>query len=291
VGQESFPQIEGPGWTVRDLGAGTHLFYWTKGFYLSPFLVTTAGVVAVDPVNQEVARVYREAIAAVTDQPIRTIVYSHDHRDHIVGASELAPGAEIVAHPLTRDRILARGDRDIALPTRLVDDGDELLFGEQRILIRYFGPSHSDSNLVLLLPTGDGRLAVVNDIIEPGIVPYRNLPDTDLRGLMHTLEELEKLDFAWLIGGHSGPGEKKWVGLYISYLTDLIAATSEAYRAGGGQAALPGEDGIAMTERVRLEACDAAAARLRGKYGEWRGFEAWAPQTADRVLSYLITGN
>lgn len=291
MGQKSFPQIEGPGWTVRHLGAGTHLFFWTKGFYLSPFLVTTAGVVAVDPINREAARAYREAIAAVTDQPIRTIIYSHDHRDHIAGASELAPEAEILAHPITRDRISARGDRDVAAPTRLVADGDELVFGERRILVRYFGPSHSDSNLVLLLPTRDGHLAVLNDIIEPGIVPYRNLPDTCLRGLMHTLEELEKLDFTWLIGGHSGPGEKRWVGLYRSYLTDLIAATSEAYRASGGQAALPGEDGIAMTERVRLGVCNAAAAQLKGKYGEWRGYDAWAPQTADRVLSYLITGN
>ena len=55
--------------------------------------------------------------------------------------------------------------------------------------------------------------------------------------------------------------------------------------------ALPGEDGVAMTERVRGEVTRAAATHLEGRFGHWSGFTQWAPQTADRILSYLITGN
>ena len=71
----------------------------------------------------------------------------------------------------------------------------------------------------------------------------------------------------------------------------LLDAVSAEIRAAGGQVPLPGEDGVAMTERVRGEVTRAAATHLEGRFGHWSGFTQWAPQTADRILSYLITGN
>jgi hypothetical protein len=81
------------------------------------------------------------------------------------------------------------------------------------------------------------------------------------------------------------------VELYRDYFEDLLAACREVFPASGEETPLPGEDGVAVTERVRLAACRAAAERIRPRYGEWRGFSEWAPRNADRVLSFLITGN
>jgi glyoxylase-like metal-dependent hydrolase (beta-lactamase superfamily II) len=278
-------------WLVEDLGGGTYLFRWKKGFYLSAFLVTSEGVVAIDPIDKLAASHYRQAIASVTSAPIRAIIYSHDHRDHIVGAAELAPDAEVIAHPKTAARIAVRGDTDILPPSRLVKDEDELSFGQHRIEVHYFGPNHSQSNIALLLPTGSGRLLVFVDSVEPGVAPYRELPDTDVMGYLHSLDCAAQLEFDYVIGGHCGPGEPEWVRQYRQYLTDLLAATENAFKSTGGQTPRPGEDGVQMTERVRREACHAAVARVRDRYGHWRGFEPWAPLTADRFLSFLITGN
>lgn len=276
---------------VEDLGKGVYLFRWPSGVYVSLFVVTAEGVVAVDPVNTSAAAAYRAAIAGVTDAPVAAVIYSHDHRDHIVGASVLAPAAEVIAHPRAAERIAYRRDTDIAAPTRLVRDEDELRFGAHRIGVRYFGPNHSTSNIGLLLDTDAGSVLLFSDLVEPGLAPYRNLPDTDFAGLRHTLDRCLTLGVDWVLGGHAGPGPADWLAWNRDFYADLVEATARLYAASGGEAPRDGEDGVAMTERVWTSVCAGAAEALRPKYGRWRGFDAWAPQTAERVLSYLITGN
>jgi glyoxylase-like metal-dependent hydrolase (beta-lactamase superfamily II) len=283
----------GPGWQVESLGRGVFLFRWLKGFYVSVFVVGERGVTAIDPIDDVAAAAYRQAIAAVTDRPLVRILYSHDHRDHICGGRVLAAGAdcEVCAHEAAQARIARRGDSDVLPPNRRVGDGDVIADGASRIELRYFGPNHSGSNLLCLLPTDRGRMLVWVDGVEPGIAPYRNLPDTDFGGYLHALEQAQALDFDLVAGGHSGPGERHWVADYREYLLRLLESTAREFRAAGGQAPRPGEDGVAMTERVRDEVTRAAAMPLRARFGHWAGFEQWAPQTSDRILSYLITGN
>ena len=278
-------------WTVTDLGEGTYIFGWLPGFYYCPFLVTAEGVIATDPVDLEAARAYRQAVASVTDAPIRTIIYSHEHKDHIAGAANLAPEAEIVAHRLAGRRIAQRNDPTILPPTRLIDGHEDLTLGGKRVALRYFGPNHSDSNVAMLFPVAGGTLLFYCDIVEPGFAPYRNLPDTDLEGLLHSLDEAAQLNATLVAGGHGMPGDAIWARWTHQYLVDLLAATEAAYRSGGGQTPLPGEDGVAMTERVRRSTCQRAADAIRDRYGTWKGFDQWAPMTADRLLSYIITGN
>ncbi|MFN8532397.1 MAG: MBL fold metallo-hydrolase [Dehalococcoidia bacterium] len=276
---------------VEDLGRGVYLFRWPRGFYTSLFVVTSEGVVAVDPVNEIAARAYRQAIGTVTDAPIRAIVYSHDHRDHIVGGAALDPAAEVIAHPAAAERIARRGDPDILPPTRLVADDDLLRFGSHELAVRFFGPNHSSSNIGLMVATDAGRLLSFCDLVEPGLAPFRNLPDTDFRGLLDTLSACTTLGADLVLGGHAGPAPFEWIEWNRAFYQDLLAATARLYLDIGGQEPLPGEDGVAMTERVRIAVCQAAADAIRPTYGTWRGFDAWAPQTADRIMMYLITGN
>lgn len=282
-----------PAWQVESLGRGVFLFRWLKGFYLSTFVVGERGVTAIDPISDAAAAAYREAIASVTDRPLARIVYSHDHRDHICGGHVLAAdsGCEVCAHEAAQRRIAQRGDADVLAPTRLIGDGEVLADGAASIEVRYFGPNHSDSNLLFLLPTDRGRMLVWVDGIEPGVAPYRNLPDTDFGGYLHSLDAAMKLKFDFVVGGHAGPGGPEWVADYREYVLRLLDATRAAYRAVGEQMPRPGEDGVAMTERVRGEVTAAAAATLRERFGHWSGYTQWAPQTADRILSFLITGN
>jgi glyoxylase-like metal-dependent hydrolase (beta-lactamase superfamily II) len=277
--------------SVVPLGSGIHLFRWPKGFYQSVFVVGRQGVLAMDPINRDAARAYREAIAGVTSLPVTQLLYSHDHRDHIVGGAEFGLDIEVLAHARAAERIATRADVDILPPTRTVGHGDELRVGALSLEVCYFGPNHSDSNLLVLLPTAQGRVLVWVDGVEPGVAPYRNLPDTDFGGYLHALEQAGRLDFELIVGGHLGPAPRRWVRDYHEYLLWLLDATDKCYHATGGQMPLPGEDGVAMTERVRHEVTARAAAQLRGRFGHWSGFEQWAPQTADRVLSFLITGN
>ena len=279
------------GWSVQDLGEGLHLFRWEKGFYLSPFVLTSEGVVVFDPIDQAAAAAYRSAITSVTSAPVCAIVYSHDHRDHIVGASEISNDATVIGHRLTQEKIARRLDPDIRACTRIIEKDEYVDFGAYQIEFHYFGPNHSESNLAAILPSGKGRVLQFVDVVEPGVVPYRNLPDTDFRGLMQSLDAAATLEFDQVIGGHTGPDSPIWVDRYREYFRDLVTATETAFDATGGQSPLSGEDGVAMTERVRADTCRRVAASLEDKYGTWTGFRQWAPMNADRALSYLITGN
>jgi glyoxylase-like metal-dependent hydrolase (beta-lactamase superfamily II) len=207
-----------------------------------------------------------------------------------VGAKVLAPTADVLAHPKAAARIAKRGHADVEPPHRIVDDGDTLVVGGATIGFRYFGPNHGEANLGIMLPTAEGTLCYFCDLVEPNVAPYREMPDTDFDGFLKTLDRLESAGVDRILGGHAGPAEREWIGHYRSYFRDLIEATKQAYGRMGGLAPLEGEDGVAMTERVRVKACQEAADSIRSTYGAWRGFDAWAPRNADRVLTWLIIG-
>jgi alkyl sulfatase BDS1-like metallo-beta-lactamase superfamily hydrolase len=67
------------------------------------------GVVIVDAMeSDEAARPVRAAFDAITTDPVKALVYTHNHADHIFGSRTLAAGAEpdVYAHATTRDHIL-----------------------------------------------------------------------------------------------------------------------------------------------------------------------------------------
>lgn len=284
-------RAEDNSWSVEDLGEGVHLFRWWPGFYVSPFVVGDGAVLAVDPVSRAVAPLYRQAIAAVTDAPVTTIVYSHDHRDHIVGADILAPDAEIFAHPGTLASLQRRGDPDIPHPTQLVDDGDHITIPGRSVGVHYFGPNHGQSNIALSFTTALGKMLVFVDTLEIGIVPYRTLPDTNVHGYIASLRGAADLDVDWVLGGHSGPGPAVWIDNYLNYFLDMEQALITAEAETSEPPASSVEDVISQGERYTDSVIAKAIATLRPTYGHWRGFEAWAPLNAQTVRMYIITGN
>lgn len=277
--------------SVEDLGEGVYLFRWWPGFYVSPFVVGDDVVLAVDPVSRDVAVLYRDAVAAVTNLPITKIVYSHDHRDHIVGADVLSPDAEVIAHPGTLASLQRRSDPDIPLPQTLVDNGDTIEISGRTVGVHYFGPNHGDSNIGLTFQTGMGSMLVFVDTLEIGIVPYRTLPDTNVHGYIATLRGASQLGVDWVLGGHSGPGPGVWIDNYLNYFLDmeqaLIKAEAEVVQLPSDSV----EDVIAQGERYTDAVIARAVDDLRPTYGQWRGFEAWAPLNAQTVRMYIITGN
>src|SRR5499427_1675394 len=66
----------------------------------SMFVVTPAGVIATDPISERrPAKPYIDAIQAVTKAPIKYVIFSHSHFDHIAGGKPFKDlGATFVAH-------------------------------------------------------------------------------------------------------------------------------------------------------------------------------------------------
>jgi glyoxylase-like metal-dependent hydrolase (beta-lactamase superfamily II) len=276
--------------SVESLGKGVFLFRWHPGLYVSPFLVGDDEVVAVDPVNRDVARLYRDAIASVTGNPVTKIIYSHEHLDHIKGAAVLGPGASRFAHPNTAKWLEAYHASVVPLPTHTIDDGDHVAVGERVIGVHYFGPNHGDGNIALSFDTDDGMLLVFVDTIEVGIVPYRSLPDTNFNGYLRSLEAAAALQPDWVLGGHSGPGPGIWLTNFLNYFVDMKASLAKSNEEIGSLSIAAGESFIVASERHTGQIIERAVELMRPQYGHWYGFEEWAPMNAQTVQMAILVG-
>ena len=276
--------------SVESLGKGVYLFRWWPGFYVSPFLVADSEVVVVDPINPDVAALYRNAVQAITDKPITKIIYSHEHLDHIGGAHVIAPEATIHAHPGVIEFLKQRNDPATPVPTAAIEDGDKVHAGNRAITAHYFGPNHGDYNVALGFDTGIGSMLVLVDTIEIGIAPYRTLPDTQYHGYISSLAKAAALKPRWVLGGHSGPGPGVWLTRFHDYFIDMGTALATAEAAIDEQPPAPGEDFITASERHISSVIEHAVNQLRPKYGHWRGFEEWAPMNAQTIRMAITIG-
>src|SRR2546428_3897988 len=79
-----------------------NVYIFRNGNHQSMFIVTPAGVIATDPIaygRPTGGQQYVDEIKKVTDKPIKYLIYSHHHYDHIAGGKAFKDaGARIIAH-------------------------------------------------------------------------------------------------------------------------------------------------------------------------------------------------
>src|SRR5271169_2005918 len=85
-----------------------NVYVFRYGGHQSMFIVTPQGVIATDPISYlRPAKPYIDAIKAVTDKPIKYVIYSHHHYDHIAGGEPFKDlGATFIAHRRAKERLL-----------------------------------------------------------------------------------------------------------------------------------------------------------------------------------------
>ena len=85
------------------------------------FVVTPDGVIATDPIAQrrpEAATTYIAEIRKITQAPIKYVVYSHHHYDHIEGGKPFKDaGATFIAHMNAKTRLEALKNPAVVIPT------------------------------------------------------------------------------------------------------------------------------------------------------------------------------
>lgn len=256
---------------LRQVADDTDAF--VSRFYVSFFVVTDEGVIATDPASQqgpERAEAYRDAIASVTDQPVRYVVHSHHHADHAIGGDVFADTTTFVAHRNAAPQLAGLADPRTPIPTVAFDDFLMLELGGTRIELHYVGRNHSDSSIVLLHPAE--RVAFAVDFIPVDSLPFQDLPDAYPQEWIESLTGVdENLDFDTLVIGHPpATGTKENVAEVRQYLEDLTAAVADAQ-----------DQGLADNSP---EMIDAVRAALEPAYGAWANFEEYLPLNVEGLL-------
>src|SRR4249920_2965089 len=114
------PQIQT---TKVDGTDGVYIF--RNGGHQSMFIVTKDGVIATDPIaygRPTGGQQYVDEIKKVTDKPIKYLIYSHHHFDHIAGGKPFKDaGARIIGHKNVQAHLAPLKDPNTILPDEVFD--------------------------------------------------------------------------------------------------------------------------------------------------------------------------
>ncbi len=248
------------------------------------FVVTGDGVVAFDALGTPaLGRAMVEAIAKITDQPIKRVIVSHYHADHMYGLQALKQaGAEIWAHAngqgylnsdIAQER-LAQRRADLApwvnQDTRLVPadrwldfaDGKTIPFtmGSFHFRIIDVSGAHSDGDIMMFVE--EEGVLFAGDLYFSGRIPF--VGDADSKAWLAALDRMLDVAPKVVIPGHgvSSTNTREDMELTRKYLEYLRQ-----------------EMGAAVEDMVGFEEAYAAT--------DWSRFESYpAFKSANRINAY-----
>ena len=231
------------------------LYRFRNTNHYSVFAVTPAGIIATDPINAEAAQWLKAEPRKRFAQPVKYLIYSHDHADHISGGEVFADTAMVVAHEHASTTIINE-KRPTAVPQVTFSDRLTIELGGTVVELAYVGRNHSDNSIVMRFPKERVLFAV--DFIPVQAVAFRDFPDAYIEDWLESLKRVEQLDFDILAPGHGPLGKKDHVRMFRGYLEDLRGEVVKYAR--------EGKSLDEMKQLIKLE-----------KYAKWGGYEQMLP--------------
>src|ERR1044071_3964530 len=209
VSSASAQEQKSPPFATTRVEGTENVYTFRYGNSQAMFIVTRDGVIATDPIGYgrpQAVRTYADEIKKITDKPIKYLIYSHHHFDHIAGGKPFKDaGAKILAHKRARERLAVIKDPATPLPDEVVDKKRVLNLGGTTLELTYVGPNHSDSSLVMRLPKEKTIFLV--DLVPVGTLPGRGMIDFYPLEAESSIKQVLAMDWDRLIPGHAGaPG-------------------------------------------------------------------------------------
>jgi glyoxylase-like metal-dependent hydrolase (beta-lactamase superfamily II) len=270
-----------PAVSTKKVDGTDNVYIFRYGGHQAMFVVTSQGVIATDPISyQRPAKPYIDAIKAVTDKPIKYVIYSHHHYDHIAGGKPFKDlGATFIAHRRAKERLLDLKKQnallpDVVMPDQVVDDKKVIKLGDTTLELIYVGRNHSDNTLVMRLPKE--KLVFVVDFAPIEAVQFRDIPDNvSPLEFIASLKKLDSLEWDRMIPGHPQAGgrlaTKKDIEDDIAYMEDLSAEVKKAADAG--------------------KCFDTAMKEVKlPKYEKWSNYDAYLPGNVQRFCYWWGRG-
>ncbi|MGB7217448.1 MAG: MBL fold metallo-hydrolase [Vicinamibacterales bacterium] len=165
--------------------------------------LTNDGVILVDSKNANMHDDIVAKVKSLTDKPIKYVILTHNHGDHSGGAARMQEiGATVIVS--TEDRQNMARTNQPGLPQLAYHGQGQVFLGGKEVQLREFC-GHTNGDTVAYFPAA--RVVAVGDLVTtpdsiPQIVNYGDRGNWTDMG--RTLDEIAKMDFDFLVGGH-GP--------------------------------------------------------------------------------------
>jgi len=274
--QTSAPPPDSLPFTLRPLGYNVYAAIKapnSKAGSNAGFVIGDDGVAVIDTFQDaDAAKQLLAEIQKLTKLPIKFVVNTHYHLDHVTGNGVFSQaGAVIIAHknvpgwihtenlkffgPGIKPEQKAWVDGIVA-PNLVYDSSVEILLGSKRVVVRYF-PGHTGGDSVVSIP--DASVYFCGDLFWNKTLP--NLIDASTEKWIASDNKMAaEAPKATFVPGHGEVGTAADVIAHAGYITDLRNALAQ-----------PVKDGLKDDALV-----NAVLPTLKQKYGDWNFFDHFA---------------
>lgn len=248
------------------------------------FIVGEEAVAMIDSGGSvEEAKAALAAIRAVTDEPVRYLINTHMHPDHVFGNQVFkAAGATIVGHRKLADALMTRrqsyqmsmreqlgeqlaSEVTITGPDEAVDDTRTIDLGNRKILLKAWKTAHTDNDLTVFDETTKTLFA--GDLV---FMQHTPVIDGSILGWLAQTPELKAIPAVRVVPGH-GPVSAPWpqaIDAQTAYLEALAADLRKDIA-----------DGVPLAE--------AAQTAGQGERSKWKLFDDYNPRNATAAFAEL----
>ncbi len=247
-------------------------YTFTFKFNRSLVLDTPEGLAVFDTFEAEFAEKLLEALSEqFPGKPIRWVIYSHNHLDHVRG-SKVLEAQEVIGHKLVNQFVADWPDAisDFAPVTRPVEGDVTLNLGGIEVDLLYMPHSHSAT--LYGFHVRGANVVFAADMMFVRAVPPLDFPDFYYPGYVRALDRLIALDAAHYVASHLDAGKRQ----DLIDFRNMTVKFHEAIKSELAKVNYKAADAAAMREGLK-----AAYDELEPIYGDWHGFnEMFVPKFA-----------
>lgn len=188
------------GYGIKNVGGGVYVL--SDNGWQSAFLVTDDGVIVFDA-PASYGKKIPDAIAQVTDKPVKMLIYSHIHKDHIGGSAAFKniPNLRIVASEGVSDFLKEMNDPDRLPPNETFKTAKTITMGGKTVELTVHHYHSYEGDLFIYVPRAKFLMAV--DCVTPGYAPFQGFDITsNFHEYLMVFDQLLAYDFNTFVGGH-----------------------------------------------------------------------------------------
>lgn len=195
--------------------------------------VGTDGILLVDDMYSGMVPKLEQSLKTLSPLPIRIVLNTHFHGDHIQGDAVLGKTATIIAHQNVLSRISQGRTTPLPFPMVTFADSMHVRFNGEDIRVLHMPNGHTDSDVIVYFETA--KVLHLGDMFFVGMFPavYRE-GGGDIKQLIVSLDKViaEFPADAKVIPGHGDLATMGDLKAYVAMLKETVAAAERGIRQG-----------------------------------------------------------